>query len=143
MAHWASNVSFYMADELEKTVDRVEDRLDRVERLLEQGVIFSLDSDKKRAEDEKAWKLRHAELEEAITVLVHTPLTSGSGITPAVMAAQAQYKKVNAEHGFDAQLVYCSYKEHAKPAWDANPLTVEIPRETSRFRRFPPLFLLS
>ena len=28
--------------------------------------------DKKRAEDEKAWKLRHAELEEAITVLVHT-----------------------------------------------------------------------
>ena len=61
-----------MSDGLENRVDRVEDRLDRVERLLEQAVIFSLDSDKKRAEDEKAWKLRHAELEEAITVLVHT-----------------------------------------------------------------------
>ncbi len=61
-----------MSDPLENRVEKVENRMDRVERLLERTATITLAVAEQRAEDEKVWKLRHAELEEAITVLVHT-----------------------------------------------------------------------
>lgn len=75
-----------MPEELENRVAKVEDRLDRVERLLELASTITLNVAQQREEDQKAWKarmeesdkrmkdleIRHAEIDEALSALIYT-----------------------------------------------------------------------
>ena len=68
-----------MSDPLENRVEKLESRMDRVERTLELASAITLNVAQARAEDEKAWKksmealkLSIAELNEGVTVLFHT-----------------------------------------------------------------------